>query len=96
MKLKDVKELTSGQPFNIHNNRFVLFDKNGNQLNCWAVEDTIPDYPELEVIETTESGYNNSQYFIGYPTTHIKLNIKANDETLHPFSSIKYGEVEEE
>ena len=98
MKLRDVKheEMFCGEKmvdnFNIHNNRFVLFDKSGRQLNGWAVEE-IPNYLEIEVLETKKSGYQSYVYFVGFPTTHIKLDI-LNDDLC--WGTLKFGEVEED
>jgi len=91
MKLKDVKH--KNDKFDIHSNRFVLFDKLGRRLNEWAVAD-LENYLDLEVLETTEGGYNNLVYFVGFPTTHIKLNI-CNDKLVMTFGDLKFGGVEE-
>ena len=80
MKLKEVKHVENflGEEviddFNIHNNRFVLFDKMGRKLNECKIE-CLPNYLDLEVIEIKKSGYSSLAYFVGYPTTHIKLDI---------------------
>ena len=98
MKLKDVEheEMFFGEPrkdkFNIHSNRFVLFDKLGRRINEYSVEE-MPNYLELEVLEVAKSGYNSLVYFVGFPTTHIKLNI-LNDEIVCYWQNLKFGEVE--
>jgi len=78
--------------FSIYNNRFILFDKLGRQLNEWRVAD-MPNYLNLKVIEVKNSGYQSGVYFVGFPTTHIKLDIL--DEKLL-CGKLKFGEVEEE
>jgi len=86
MKLKELKN------FNIHSNRFVLFDKTGRELN-WAAIEKLPNYLDLEVIETKDSGFQSYVYFVGFATLHIKLNI-LNDNLVCPFHPLKFGEVE--
>ena len=92
MKLKEVKH--NGDLFTIYSNRFVLFDKNGNRLNSWAIKE-LPNYEEIEVLETKESGYQSYVYFVGFSTTHIKLNL-FDPKLLDPFRTIRFGEVEED
>lgn len=81
MKLKDVvhEEMFCGKEkidkFDIYSNRFLLFDKLGRELNGWKIEE-LPDYLELEVLETKRSGY--SGYMVGFPTTHIRLDFLDN------------------
>lgn len=95
MKLREVKhteKLFGESAFDLHSNRFVLFDKDGNRINEWGLEKRYPNYLDLEVIKTAKSGYNSLAYFVGFPTTHIKLNIKDND--LLSSSKLKFGEEE--
>lgn len=95
MKLKDVthEENWGGEKivdkFNIHSNRFLLFDKLGRELNGWSIE-KIPNYLELEVLETKRSGY--SGYGVGFPTTHIKLDF-LEDHYLC-FGSFRFGDYD--
>jgi hypothetical protein len=95
MKLKDVthydKFFKSNDKFNIHSNRFILFDKNGNMLNEWAVE-KIPNYLDIEVLDVKKSGHQDYSCFVGFATTHIKLNIS---NVMLRSGNLKYGEVEE-
>lgn len=85
MKLKELKG------FSIYSNRFVLFDKIGRTLNEWAIE-KFPNYLDLEIIETKESGFQSYIYFVGFKTLHIKLDI-LNDGLLSPFQ-LNFGEVQ--
>ena len=95
MKLKDVKheEIFGSKKFidkfNIHNNRFLLFDKLGRELNGWSIA-KLPNYLELNVLETTESGY--SGYGVGFPTTHIKLDFL--DDDYLSFGSFHFGDYD--
>lgn len=96
MKLKDVvhEEKFCGkmrkESFNIHSNRFVLFDKLGRKLNERQIED-MPNYLELDVLEVAKSGYNSSTYFVGFPTTHIKLDFL---DYSFCWGTLRFGEVE--
>lgn len=90
LKLKDVE--FEGSKFNIHSNRFILFDKNGKEINEYQLHD-MDDYLDLEVLETKESGYQDMTYFVGFKTLHIKLNIDgAKEDILSPWNH-KFGET---
>ena len=92
MKLKEVthtetwgdKEYTDS--FSFSNNRFLLFDKNGNELNEWTMKN-IEDVLEFNVLETRKSCYEG--WGVGFPTTHIKLDFVGNSHTLTN-SNFKY------
>lgn len=92
MKLKEVThtELWGGEEytnkFSFYNNRFLLFDKNGNELNPYAMSN-IPDVLEINVLETRKSGY--SGWGVGFPTTHIKLDFVGDEHTL-AFGNFRY------
>ena len=96
MKLKDVEHeekfcgKTIKEKFNIHSNRFVLFDKLGRKLNEYEIGD-MPNYLELNVLEIAKSGYNSSTYFVGFPTTHIKIDF-LNDDFC--YGALRFGEVD--
>lgn len=92
MKLREAEY--RGDKFDIHNNRFVLFDNKERVLNCWAVKN-LPDYLDLEVLEVKEGGYQSYTYFVGFATTHIKLNI-CNDKLLDRFTRVNFGGIEED
>ena len=95
MKLKDVTHEENWgskkmvDKFNINSNRFLLFDKLGRELNEWSIE-KIPNYLELEVLETKRSGY--SGYGVGFPTTHIKLDFL--DDNYLCFGSFCFGDYD--
>ena len=84
MKLKDVTHTESRGDkkftdlFSFHNNRFLLFDKLGNELNPYALE-KLDDILDAEVLETRTSHY--AGWGVGFPTTHIKLDLFGNDNT---------------
>lgn len=90
MKLRDVEH--KGEKFNIHCNRFVLFDRLGRRLNEWEVA-KIENYLDINVLKIVEGGYNNIVYFVGFSTTHIKLDI-CNDKLLDNFRNLGFGGVE--
>lgn len=77
LKLKDIPH------FNIHSNRFVLFDKNGRRLNEWQIEKHIKNYLELKVIEAKEGGYQDHTYFVGFKTMHLKLDFISDDKKIY-------------
>ena len=86
MKLRELKG------FSIYSNRFVLFDKAGRRLNEWSIAE-LPNYLELEILETKDSGFQSYIYFVGFKTLHIKLDILNEDLC---FGNLKFGEVETE
>lgn len=96
MKLKEVTHTENfcgaetTDSFNIHSNRFVVFDRDGYRINECYLE-KIPNYLDLEVLETKESGYSSLVYFVGFPTTHIKLDLKAGKYDILP--GLKFGEI---
>ena len=90
MKLREVKH--GAEKFNLYSNRFILFDKLGRRINEWQVAE-IPNYLDLDVIKTVGSGFNSLIYFVGFPTTHIMLDI-LDDELV--CDTLKFGEVETE
>lgn len=99
MKLKEVTHTENFcgketvDKFNIHNNRFVLFDKYGNRINEFMLAKVL-NYQEIEVLEVKRSSYTSYVYFVGFPTTHIKLDF-FNKDLLYPITSQKFGEAEE-
>ena len=78
--------------FSIYSNRFILFDKRGRKLNEFRVSE-LPNYLDLNVIETKRSGYKSMTYFVGFATTHIMLDIC--DDNLLSYSKLRFGEEEE-
>ena len=85
-RLKDIKG------FYPMSNRFVLFDKNGKRLNGFALMKQ-PDFLELPVLETKESGYQSLTYFVGFATLHIKLDYE-NEDMLDKWNNLTFGETE--
>ena len=51
------------------------------------------DIGELVVLETKQAGYNSATYFVGFPVTHVKLDINGY-KYLKKFNPLKYGEDE--
>ena len=84
--LKDIKG------FNLYfpNNRFVLFDKNGNEINVFALS-KLPNALDLNVLETKESSFTSHSTFVSFPTLHIKLDIE-NKDLLCGWSNLKFGQ----
>lgn len=95
MKLKDVTHVEKWgekkmvDKFDIHSNRFLLFDKLGRELNEWSIK-RLPNYLELEVLETKKSGY--SGYGVGFPVTHIKLDFL--DNSFVAFGNFHFGDYD--
>ena len=84
--LKDIKGFNPYFP----SNRFVLFDKNGNELNGWEIA-KLPNVLDLSVLETKKSSYTSFAYFVGFETLHIKLDIEDKN-LLCGWSNLKFGQ----
>lgn len=84
--LKDIKGFNVFFP----SNRFVLFDKNGNELNGWEIA-KLPNVLDLSVLETKESSYQSFVNFVGFKTLHIKLDIEDKN-LLCGWSNLKFGQ----
>ena len=84
--LKDIKGFDPHFP----SNRFVLFDKNGNEINVFELN-KLPNFLDINVLETKESSYTSLTYFVGFPTLHIKLDIDDKN-LLCGWSNLKFGQ----
>lgn len=96
MRLKEVSQkenLFGEEKFNIHSNRFRLFDMYERPLNETALDKDC-DIGEIQVLETIVVSYFNRAYFVGYPMTHVKLEIDG-WRYLDKYCNAKYGKSEE-
>ncbi len=96
MKLREVthhEDFFGSCKFSIGFNRFRLFDRDGEEVSPTLLAQ-IPNYLDIEVLETVKAGYVNFDVAIGFPVTHIKLDFS--DKRLNVgVCSISYGEDEE-
>ena len=105
MTLRDVAHSERGMEslrFELGNNRFHLFDRDGKDLNSWQIRDLdkrgadILGIAVLEVIESECVGCG-----VGFPVTHIRLDVAIGDEIggeklIEGCDWMRFGEREEE
>ena len=84
--LKDIKGFNVFFP----SNRFVLFDKNGNEINAFELS-KLPNVLDLSILETKESSFTSHSTFVSFPTLHIKLDIEDKN-LLCGWSKLKFGQ----
>ena len=82
MKLNEITHDENGvrYRFNIECNRFVVFDRNGYEINIYYLEDQ-PNYGDFKVIAITKSSY--SGYGVGFPTTQIMIDYDPGDQWIN-------------
>ena len=89
---KKLKDITfEGDRFSIHSNRFYVFDKDGYELNTYALCE-YPNFLDLEVLDTCISSY--SGYSVGFDTIHIKVNLE-HGVVSSTCGRFKYGDKDE-
>lgn len=104
MRLRDVthRKGTESLRFELGNNRFHLFDRDGKDLNSWQIRDLDKrgaDILGIAVLEVKESECVGCG--VGFPVTHIRLDVAIGDEIggeklIEGCDWMRFGEREEE
>lgn len=89
---KKLRDITfEGDRFSIHSNRFYVFDKDGYELNTYALLE-YPNFLDLEVLDTCISSYIG--YSVGFDTIHIKVDLE-HGVVADTCGGFKYGDKDE-